>query len=95
MFEGQNNKFKRNALIFVKPRFVSIQMGIPNWAMLGNFATSKAYWHINDIEVADNVGQGSQDTGFAFMTAICNDVANNGFYNNTASSVQKAAFIYR
>ena len=70
-------------------------MGIPNWAMLGNFVSSKAAWAINDIEVADNVGQGSLDTGFAFMTAPCRESAYNGFYNNTASSVDKAAFIYR
>jgi hypothetical protein len=33
-----------------------MEVGIPNWAMLGNFVSLKTGWTIRDIEVSDNVG---------------------------------------
>jgi hypothetical protein len=62
--------------------------------MLGNFVSPQNFYLIEDIEVANNVGMGSEDTGFAFMAAPCKDIARNGYVNNVVSSVTRAALIY-
>jgi nitrous oxidase accessory protein NosD len=95
MLEGQNNKFLSNALVYVKRRTLTAEAGLANWALLGNFVSPKNYYLITDIEVSNNVGMGSEDTGFSFMTVPCNQVDKNAFINNQVSSVILAGLIYR
>jgi hypothetical protein len=55
MAEGMNNRFKNNALIYVRQRVLE-EFGLPNWAVLGNFVSEKNYYSIDQIEVSGNVG---------------------------------------
>ncbi|CAK89031.1 unnamed protein product (macronuclear) [Paramecium tetraurelia] len=80
--------FKNNILIHVKKAVTS------NWAVLANFIFSKSNLNIlrSNLEITENIGQGSEDAGFYIVSTYCNQVDQANIYNNVCSSAQNACF---
>jgi hypothetical protein len=45
-----------------------------NWGLLANFVSEKNIFTLENLEVSNNVGVGSEEGGFAFMSIPCNVV---------------------
>ncbi|CAD8162684.1 unnamed protein product [Paramecium octaurelia] len=80
--------FKNNILIHVK------KAGPSNWAVLANFIFSKSNLNIlrSNLDITENIGQGSEDTGFYIVSTQCNQIDQANIYNNVCSSAQNACF---
>ena len=64
--------------------------------MFANFIYSDTIEITSDnVLVSDNIGQGSEDSGFLFMTTSCLNSHKIPFINNHCSSTNNVCFSYR
>ncbi|KAM3136087.1 hypothetical protein pb186bvf_011892 [Paramecium bursaria] len=95
-FQGQGALVQFNnirKLVFTNNLLISAKQ--PN-ALFGNFIYEDNTEITSDnIFVSDNVGQGSQDSGFLFMTSSCQNSQKISFINNQCSSTNYVCFSYR
>ncbi|KAM3144741.1 hypothetical protein pb186bvf_003050 [Paramecium bursaria] len=88
-------KFQNNLLVYVTKRIMSGGAS-NNWAVLANFVYTDNTQQTTDIvEVSDNVGSGSQDTGFFFMATKCSLASAASFHDNECSAAALACFSMR